>query len=351
MTNTPPPPQMNTINVVGINQLSIKDREVILTYQLNMVKQIRYIGAAPAGNGKKRKNSKRALLSTSVPLGCLAVVTHGNAVYDHDGYPEVYLPGELIVRRNLTQENEWRIIEIAFYPGYFELAFEKPLYSLVQGLPEMAKALFNFGLYVEDPVKLLANHSNWDTAEGNQYLIQRVVQVIAQSVENYIQGEIQVWSVADVNSVAEGLLAFLNSKLVSWGLKMRPDFTAVRKFPDSISRIIFAFRQAEIELLEENARALHELDVPDEAIVKIQIDARQFGVGAGLFNYLAANLGQSAAFDRFFAARMDEYTVIVDYLRYARAARANSQELSLVNQILRSYFLHPNLSVGEWLEK
>lgn len=350
MTNTPPP--VHDKVGIGIKRIVVSD-EVSYSYQIELINQIRYLGVKviddPENLNRVKKTKKIRFVSTAVQLGRLAVVTRGNAAYDHDGFAEVYLPGEMIIKRNLEETNEWRIVEIASNPGFIEVFFIKQIPSNDENIAETLKAIFTYYIYVEDPIKLLSQHSNWDAVNGNDYIVNRIEELVTDTIKNYVQGDIQVWSAEDINQVADNLKIYLDSKLKVWGLRMRPDFIAVREIPESIYALIFSCIRAENTLAEESAAQYRSVGLSNEAIVKIQTDSRNNNDGLGLFNFISNKVNNNQKLVEYFRSNR-EFLPIVQYIEILISQNNDERQIALINQIIRKKFLNPNICNGEWLE-
>lgn len=349
--NTIVPPQVQEPVSTGIKQVKIND-EVSYSYQIDLIKQIRFIGAQVIENptNKKKRIKKIRFVSTDVKLGRLAVVTRGDAVYDHDGFAEVYLPGEMIIKRNLADTNEWKIIEVASNPGSMEVHFNSQIISLEEYAREILHASINYFTYVEDPIKLLSQNSSWDTQNGQAMLVASIENIITNTIMNFTESEINIWSAEDFNLIADKLKIILDSKFKEWGLRIRPDFIATREIPESIYTLIFSCIKAEKILTKDNAAKLREFGLSGEDIVKIQSDSKNNAPGLGLFNYVSTleKISVNPKLVQHIQS-ISEYKPIGDLIQLI-GKDIEERKLALFTQIIRKKFLNPKICSGEWLD-
>lgn len=288
----------------------------------------------------------------TVELSRLAVVSAQGEASDRDRIPEVYRPGERIVRQRF-QNRTCTVIEFGQRPGDVYLRVGQVLPGISLSTSDPAVAIFRFPLVLENPLQLLAHEPRWKEPDGKDRLKNAVTAMIEQNLTSVLYGvKIQLWSNPDVRTVAEMFHRPLNDHLSSWGLRAEC-LPASRRFPARLYQVALQLRAAERCLLDadtvEQGRMLAALGFPREDLGRIRNISNANAPGAGLFLVARDRWPQRAEAAQPINAWLEEHGAL-DAAILLRAFGSRPQEMELSAKVVEDALRYPMLGIGEYVD-
>jgi hypothetical protein len=290
-----------------------------------------------------------------VVIGTVAVVTHDQEAYDHDGRPEVYLAGERIGKTRFLRKAECLVAEVAEKPGTVWVRVTQPLAGISLSERDVASAEFRFGLQLRDPILLLSKEPRWRTAEGRERLSTSIEDLIHRQVKSAIADSVQnLWSHPDIGEVSGQLFVGLDRTLRGWGIRVSPEthrLLAYRVYPHMLREVVLQFRDAERELFAldggELEALLQQLGLADSDWVSIERLSGQMGPGAGLFGLLHDSHSAAGPIIEWLESEQTSALAAASFIREMVRREHGQSEVELTGQVLLSAFRNPLLGLGE----
>lgn len=224
----------------------------------------------------------------TIQLGSVGLAIRDGDPYDHDGFPEVYLPGETISKNPYAEDRQTIVALLAFRLKEIYVKVSQWLPGISTDEDDRAIVEFSFLPQLVDPIKLLNTEKNWDKEDGNERLAQTLTTLVKRDVMGVVEQSLNVlpifiWQLPDIEKLAGIMFSRLNNKLKAWGLRLCQETFPRRKYPQNLLEIAYQLKIAENEILAgEQSTLPQRFELDATRFGRIKSISKKYGAGIGL---------------------------------------------------------------------
>ncbi|MFH2103365.1 MAG: hypothetical protein ABIJ39_08435 [Chloroflexota bacterium] len=299
---------------------------------------------------------RRKQARAGVPTGQVYVLSHGFETVDQNGFPEIYLAGE-VVEKNLKRKDvdAW-VAALNEDSGNIRFTARQHLAGVSLHEEDLAQASFIIPARLRDPIQTLRRSGNkWMIMDGRKAINLMLKEQIEHRISEILLDRIQLWS-AEKRDVLTRVCAFLVQDLKEWGLVLNTEAVSlVRQYPQNLYDVVFEFAAAEQTILDiiaegKSDQLAEKTGLSSEQLTAIQVSARQtYSGGDGLFlvirdldsNKRSRIVGWLKELSKASAA---------GFVEELYSGKHSEQEVKLSEQVLLHAFKNPILGLGEGLD-
>ncbi|MPM20424.1 hypothetical protein SDC9_66854 [bioreactor metagenome] len=297
---------------------------------------------------------KKKGIHVRVPVGQIYVVGSSSEPIDLHGFPEIYLAGEVIDKKD--SEDSW-IIALSEYPGQFRISVKHLLPGISVTKEDYANADFIIPTRISDPVLTVKRMGNkWLTEEGRKS-INKVIgdQLESQISQIFIDGKLHLW-IDDTQNVLDFLFTSIEKNLKEWGLSTNIDsISLLRIYPKNLYSI--ALEMGSVEQLIFNLSGEMELSkiqsrtgLNEEQLLKIKnIKHQKQEPGMLLFSTIQS-MDQVKRGDLINWLGEIKKTNLADFVLSLYSNPSSEVDIRFSEQVLLHAIKNPVLCSGESLE-
>jgi hypothetical protein len=293
----------------------------------------------------------------TVQLGSVGLAIRDGDPYDHDGFPEVYLPGETISKNPYADEEKTIAALLAFRMKEIYIKVSQFLPGISTNEDDVAIAEFSFLPQLVDPIKLLNTEKDWDKQDGNELLRQTLTDLVKRDVVGVVSQSINltplaIWLSPRIEQIAGVMFSRLNGKLKAWGLRLCQETFPRRKYPSSLLEIAYQLKLAEKDIIEagdQQSALLSRLGIDAAHFGRIKSISNEYGAGVGLLVIVTENrTNPDHPIIQWFREQG-----LLELERFAREIssekyRNQQAEIEVSARVLHAVLRYPALGLGEW---
>lgn len=297
-----------------------------------------------------RKSPRRI----SVKPGRVFVLAYGYETFDVGGFPEVYLYGEEITKRELRDKAECWAIELAEFPGKIDFSITRRLAAISRTEEDVASVSASYSIRLWDPLKLLRRSGGqWEENHTREAFNQERSEEIEQRLKSILhQSGLRLWS-GDEQLVFDEIRSQLDDLLKRTGLRVNFDIDVRRRYPRDLYELGLQFRRSEQVIRHESEEG--QIEVLTERTGLSSEDLRDIAasserLGVRLFRVLiqASESTKERASEWLKRERAEMASAYVEELY---SGEYSEQEVKLSEQVVRWAIRNPMLTIGEWLQE
>jgi hypothetical protein len=296
-----------------------------------------------------RKKQARA----GVPTGQVYVLSHGFETVDQNGFPEIYLAGEVVERNSKRKDVDAWVAALNENAGNIRITARQRLAGISLHEEDLAQASFTLSARLQDPIQTLRQSGNkWMILEGRKAINVMLREQIEHRIGEILHDPIQLWS-GEKHDVLEVIREGLKQDLKEWGLVINTETVSLlRQYPQNLYDVVFEFAAAEQAVLD--IIALKKFDqladktgISSEQMTAIQISAKQsYTGGDGLF-FAVRDMDASKRNKIISWLKELSKAGAAGFVEQLYSGKHSEQEVKLSEQVLLHAFRNPILGLGE----
>lgn len=345
----------NDISVVKEHTLVHLEDTLIKSIDLDIVLDAFALG------GKGKYNC------ASVPVGRVFVLSHDYETFDQDGYSEVYLAGETVIKNPRRKDSDCEVAELAEFPGDIGFRANQFIAAVSQTEDDVAVFDLKIPIRLEDPVLVLRRSGGkWKTIEDRDNINKKVSDEINEWLEQFLRTKIQLWSGTE-SDVTNKIISAIDGMLKKWGLRVDTmglqdlgfNILKPRSYPPLIYEIVAQLAHGEELLIEAYSKRqdefYNESGLTAENLSTILATSKREVTGSGEGVFLVIKHGSNDLrneLSKWFEIQIGAITAS-NFIRdlYLQEPRPSQKNIRLTEQIIIAALRNPILGLGEWFEK
>lgn len=290
----------------------------------------------------------------SVRPGRVFVLAYDYETFDVGGFPEVYLDGEEITKRDLRDKAECWAIELAEFPGEIDFRITRRLAAISRTEEDVASVFASYSIRLRDPLTLLRRSGGqWEENQSREAFNQKRSEEIEQGLKSILhQSGLRLWS-GDEQLVFDEIRSQLDDLLRRIGLRVDLDIDVRRRYPRDLHELSLQFRRGEQVIHHESEAGQIEIlaekiGLSSENLRDIAASSERLGVRLFRALILASESTKERASEWLKSKRAQMAGTYVEELY---SGEYSEQEVKLSEQVVLWAIRNPMLTVGEWLQE